>query len=192
MGEKELLDIVSADELVLWLLRWNEKMAKLCHAESVERGRLCKGVRVLDMAFAKLPQDRAFFSALGKASRVSSYLYPQLIEVALLFVCSRSIFHFVFFFLQVNVVLNPPSLVHVMLKIASSFLSPSTMSKVKICQGNTLTGNVLECPFASARFKKEDLPSFMGGSCSCRKGCVQNVNNSVKLRKDPNLVPSKK
>ena len=103
--------------------------------------------------------------------------------------------------MEKNVVLNPPGMISFILKIASTFLSASTMSKVMmrerekkhthffvkvaLCKGNTLTGRVEECPFASRRFKKEDLPSFMGGLCTCDgKGCIQNVSNDLRTRKE--------
>jgi hypothetical protein len=80
-----------------------------------------------------------------------------------------------------NVLLNPPSLISVVIKVAATFVSPSTMSKVALCKGNTLKGDIEDCPFASRRFHRADLPTFMGGLCTHDgQGCIQGVSNDVR------------
>jgi hypothetical protein len=94
-----------------------------------------------------------------------------------------------------NVLLNAPSLISIVLKVAAQFVSSRTMSKVAVCKGRTLEGNVADCPFASRRFKKEDLPAFMGGTCGadkragappgCKVGkCLQDTLNTAETRRD--------
>jgi len=51
---------------------------------------------------------------------VASFLYPQLVEA--------------------NVIVNAPSLISIVLKIAAQFVSPSTMSKVVLCKGRAVPG----------------------------------------------------
>merc|ERR1711991_272059 len=146
-----------------------------CDRVTRETGRLTKIIRVNDMNFAGLLQDRGFFNAIGKSSKVAAYCYPQLVEK--------------------NVLLNAPSLISLVLKVAAQFVSSRTMSKVAVCKGQTLSGNMEDCPFASRRFKKEDLPSFMGGTCGgdkrasapsgCKVGkCIQDADNTAEARRD--------
>ena len=158
---------VKMDELVAWLNYLNEQAYREVDRVTRQTGRLTKVIRVNDLANAPLlNQDRAFFSAIGKSSKMASFLYPQLVEA--------------------NILLNSPSLISIVLKIAAQFVSPSTMSKVVLCQGRaTAKGNVADCPYASRRFKMEDLPEFWGGKCDCdHTGCIQGASNAAQTRAD--------
>ena len=170
-----LLNNVEMSDLVEWLMWLNEYGSRECDRVTRATGRLTKIVRVNDLNHASILQDRGFFSAIGKASKVASYVYPQLVEK--------------------NVLLNAPSLISIVLKVAAQFVSPNTMSKVGVCRGKTMQGNIADCPFASRRFRREDLPMFMGGSCGsdiredaaegCRTGkCIQGAPNLAESRDD--------
>lgn len=136
----------SQHDLVDWLNWLNEFGFRECDRVTRATGRLTKLIRVNDMMNASLLQDRGFFSAVGKSSKIATFVWPQLVEK--------------------NVILNAPSLISMVIKLASTFLSPSTMSKVALCRGNTLNGSLDDCPFASRRFHRDDLPTFMGGLSS--------------------------
>jgi hypothetical protein len=162
-----LISHVKGDELVSWLNWLNEFAYRECDRVTRETGRLTKVIRVNDLANAPLlNQDRGFFSAIGKSSKTASFLYPQLVEA--------------------NVLVNAPSLISIVLKIAAQFVSASTMSKVVLCKGRAnAKGNVADCPYASRRFKLEDLPEFWGGKCNCSgAGCIDGASNAAQTRAD--------
>ncbi len=162
-----LIANVKLDDLVAWLNFLNEQAYREVDRVTRQTGRLTKVIRVNDLANAPLlNQDRGFFSAIGKSSKVASFLYPQLVEA--------------------NILVNAPSLISIVLKIAAQFVSASTMSKVVLCKGRAVAGgNVADCPYASRRFKIEQLPQFWGGKCDCdHKGCIQGASNSAKSRTD--------
>lgn len=153
-----LLAHVTQAELVDWLMWLNEHAFRECDQITRKTGRLTKLVRVNDMMGASLMQDRGFFSAVGKSSKTAAFVWPQLVEK--------------------NIILNPPSLMSVLLKVAATFLSANTMAKVAMCKGNTIKGDMDDCPFASKRFNRADLPTFMGGLCTHEGlGCIGNVPN---------------
>jgi len=170
-----LLSHVSMKDLVEWLMWLNEWGYRECDRVTRETGRLTKLVRVNDLNHASILQDRGFFSAIGKASKVASYCYPQLVDK--------------------NVILNAPSLISIVLKVAAQFVSANTMSKVALCRGKTTHGDFESCPFATRRFQKGDLPEFMGGNCGsdeqadapkgCQTGrCIQGAKNSATDRSE--------
>jgi hypothetical protein len=68
-----LLNNVKSEDLVSWLMWLNEFGYRECDRVTRETGRLTKLIRVNDMNFAGLLQDRGFFSAIGKSSRVAAY-----------------------------------------------------------------------------------------------------------------------
>lgn len=45
------------------------------------------------------------------------------------------------------------------------------MEKVKLCGGDIVSGNIEDCPMAKKLVPLENVPTFLGGKCSCPGGC---------------------
>jgi len=116
--------------------------------------------------------DRRFFRALGDSSKVSEYLYPQLLETML--------------------ILNPPIIFKAVFAIAKMFMSKGFLDKVKVCKGDTRSQKIEKCPHAMQYMKFEDLPTFLGGTCECEGGCIGGVANSAVCREDVKVVSVEK
>lgn len=65
-----------------------------------------------------------------------------------------------------KVILNPPGFVRMVFKLARVFMSASMMEKVKLCGGNTATGDITTCP--------------MAGLCGVFSPCFFHVNTDKK------------
>ena len=101
--------------------------------------------------------DPRFFRVLGETSKNSEFMYPQLLE--------KTVF------------LNPPFIFRFIFSVARVFMSSGFLEKMKVCGGDTKKGDITKCPFALQNLEKEAIPTFLGGKCECKEGCVNGMEN---------------
>lgn len=61
------------------------------------------------------------------------------------------------------IILNAPWFFKQLWKIATMVLSESLTSKVGMCGGTIVAGELGKCPWASKHLAVEDMPTFVGG-----------------------------
>ena len=72
-------------------------------------------------------------------------------------------------------IFQPPSFFRVLFGLIKVFMSKKQLAKMSVCPGRSAARqSAAVCPFASARFDLDKLPSFLGGTCQCaaRGGCI--------------------
>jgi hypothetical protein len=129
--------------------------------------------------------SQALIQSQNDASAIAKLLYPQLLDKVRCRVCDVS-------FRQ-------------LWKIATAVLSESLTSKVGMCGGTIAPGELGKCPYASKLLALEgscffvffffvahlwtlDMPTFVGGTCSCPGGCVGDVPNDCAVVKGSDIV----
>lgn len=119
---------------------------------------LIKLVTVNDLNHVSLlaGTDKRFQVVLGESSKLSELHYPQLLDRAVL--------------------VNVPYIFSAIWSVMKNALSAKARSKVAICQGDTLKGDISQCPFAKF-INLQTLPSFVGGKCRCKGGCISGTPN---------------
>lgn len=158
----KMMSNLTVDEVTEFLLFQDEVAYLQCDRVTRETRQLTKLLVINDMrGFNLLNNSQKFFEALGKSSKISEKLYPQL--------------------LQKTVTTNPLFIYKILLNCATLFVSKRTMSKFAYCKGNTLTGDVSKCPFAKNYLNPKNLPTFLGGNCTCaeKNGCVDAIPNHI-------------
>ena len=164
----EVMDRVTPEQLLEKLMHDRELAFRHCDAETRKQRVIVKMITVLDMNGVTLgSMDRRFFATLGASSKVAEYAYPQL--------------------LGKTAGVKPPSFFHSIFGFVSIFMSKKALAKFNLCPGPTVERpSASACPFASARFDLDTLPSFVGGNCHCtdKGGCVRCVPNEQNI---PNL-----
>ena len=154
-----LMATVAEQDVVDWMMYKKEQGFLRCDALTRSTRTLTKLVTVNDLNHVSLLQgtDSKFQAALGKASKLSERLYPQLLGRAVL--------------------VNVPRFMAVLYPLFKVFMSKKTLTKIAICPGRTLTEDVSACPFAGRAIDAAALPTFLGGACRCKQGCVGGVPN---------------
>jgi hypothetical protein len=105
--------------------------------------------------------SQALIQSQNDASAIAKLLYPQLLDKGVFRrICFRCL-NFTFCF-QV-IVLNAPWFFKQLWKIATMVLSESLTSKVGMCGGTIVPGELGKCPWASKHLAVEDMPTFVGG-----------------------------
>mmetsp|Transcript_21866 Transcript_21866/g.51054 ORF Transcript_21866/g.51054 Transcript_21866/m.51054 type:complete len:364 (+) Transcript_21866:112-1203(+) len=138
-----LMDSVSEEALLQWVSYLAEVVWAFCDAESRRRGHLVKQYTLLDATNVTPAYDQRFVKVLGRLSKQSEWLRPQLVER--------------------TIILNPPMWARWAFSIAELFLSKKTLSKV------VLHATPVGADEGGAEFGKHmvsDLavwPDFLGG-----------------------------
>lgn len=100
--------------------------------------------------------EKRFQAVLGESSKLSEMYYPQLLDRAVL--------------------VNVPYIFSAIWSVMKNVLNAKARSKVAICPGDALKGDISKCPFAKL-LDLETLPSFLGGTCRCKGGCINGTPN---------------
>jgi len=152
----EVMKVCSVEEFTAWLMYWREVGFLMCDKETRARGYLVKQLTLIDLKDSPFGSfDRKHFTALGESSKVSEYVYPQL--------------------LRRSILMNPPSFFNAIFTLIKPFMSAKALEKTTLCPGlSAARPNFSACPFASALFDGAELPTFLGGSCRCtaQGGCI--------------------
>ena len=161
----ELMKKVTTAEFLTWLLFQKELAFRLCDAETRTRRVLVKMISIVDLSGVTLAMgaESSYQRCIGDSGKLSEDLYPQL--------------------LARQALMHPPSFFWALFSLFKLFMSQKVLEKVGFCPGRSADRpSASACPFASVRFRLEDLPTFLGGTCRCtsRGGCVAGVPNDQK------------
>ena len=75
------------------------------------------------------------------------------------------------------VILNAPKVFNVIFNLIKPLVSNRTVDKLLVCKGDSLKDDLNDCPFLFKFIRLEDLPTFLGGKCTCVNGCIGNISN---------------
>jgi len=159
-----LMDSLSAEKVELWLSYLSECAWQYCEAATRKRGYFVKQISLQDLAHAAMSRERRFFAVLGRNSKTNEWLRPQLLGRMIMF--------------------NAPSWLNFAFRIASTFMSKSTISKVWLHTSPVGPRIGTLCPYAQQLLGGPDeLPSFLGGTCTCQEhgGCILGMSNSASV-----------
>ncbi|KAG1665206.1 hypothetical protein FOA52_002608 [Chlamydomonas sp. UWO 241] len=161
---KALLQELSVEEVIDCLMLRKEQAFLLMDAATRKTGRLCKCIAVNDLNHATVANmHRQFMHAIAQSSKLTELYYPQFLDAA--------------------VMVNPPAVMKVVISTMRGLMPKKTQELMRMCPGNTLSGDVSACPFARARLDAALLPVFLGGRCAsagcvAAGGCIAGHSNS--------------
>ncbi|KAJ3285608.1 hypothetical protein HDU79_007202 [Rhizoclosmatium sp. JEL0117] len=159
-NNKGLMDNVSHDDFVNFTIFNRMKALEACAKATKEQNRLVKIITVIDMQNFNVTRgnDLRFFKAIGESSKISEKMFPQLL--------GRSV--------MANM---PSTLLFLFNTIFKPLLSKKTQEKLVFCPG-VVSGKPLDaCQYIARVLKPEDVPSFIGGKCNCKGGCISGIPN---------------
>lgn len=158
---------VTTEMFVEWTIHFREICFLAADRETRARRRLVKSISLVDMRSASMGFTSRFASAIGESSKLSEFLYPQLLRRTVLF--------------------NPPSFFSVLFAIVKPLLPAKSLEKTAVCPGSLSKPSASACPFAAALFDVNALPTFLGGACRCTAngGCVAGRPNEQTLPSPP-------
>ncbi len=136
-----------------------EQAYLICDRVTRETGRLTKQIVIIDFAnMGWIVPSQTLISSQNEASAIAKNLYPQLLEKV--------------------IIVNAPWFMSQLWKVATMVLSESLTGKVAMCGGTIAPGQLGACPYASKNINIDELPSFVGGTCSkCEGKCVGGIAN---------------
>lgn len=155
-----LLDIWTDEEMLRFNNLQKEQAWIICDRVTRQTGRLVKLTIINDfrgMKFQRPPQK--WMKAFGDSSKIAEKVYPQLVET--------------------TVMLNTPTWFNMMMKVVKFFLSKRLMEKFRMCNGDTDSGDITQCPYVRNHINVDDIPSYLGGKCECKGGCVFGLPNQI-------------
>ena len=156
--------MVSHDELVEFFLLGREGQMVMCDEASRQRDRVIKIFSITDLNHSNLfGMDKRFFAALGGSGKMSEILYPQILGRGL--------------------IINQPRVFTMMMTIVRPFMTKKNLEKQVLCKGTTWgagAGLISTCPFVSSFVDPAQIPTFLGGVCTCsaKGGCIAGVDNN--------------
>ena len=154
-----LIESCKEEDIVRWMLWRRELGFQKCDRLTRETGKMHRMTVVNDLNHLSLlnGQDKRFRAVLSKTSKLSEVYYPQLLGKAVL--------------------INLPRVFSAIFAGFKLVMSKRLLAKITLCPGITLSEDVARCPFASKHLNLDDLPTFLGGRCRCKPGCVSGVPN---------------
>lgn len=180
---------LSVKEIVEEMTLKKEELWIMCDRVTRETGRLTKQIVIMDFAnqgshekqlWSCFEQtnvsgwfypSQALIQSQNDASAIAKLLYPQLLDKGKQKTkYELLLFRFVTVFHCQVIILNAPWFFKQLWKIATMVLSESLTSKVGMCGGTIVPGELGKCPWASKHLAVEDMPTFVGGDrydCSC-------------------------
>eukprot|EP00123_Amoebidium_parasiticum_P000985 comp11950_c0_seq1/m.6625 comp11950_c0_seq1/g.6625 ORF comp11950_c0_seq1/g.6625 comp11950_c0_seq1/m.6625 type:complete len:317 (-) comp11950_c0_seq1:32-982(-) len=154
---------ITEEELFLWLLHQRESLYMKCDKATRESGLLVKSTTVFDLSHLSVKKmllegkpPAAFEKAMSRASKLGEDMYPQLVDKTM-FVNTPAIFSLFFAFFK-------------------------KMANKKLLEKVVQTNHVVHDPANPHphTFEASVIPTFVGGTCSCKGGCVPGVSNDMK------------
>lgn len=156
-----MLDMHAHDRMVMFHVMQKEVAFRMCDEQSRKTGRLVKLVVINDFTAMKMSMPpKKVMQSFSESSKLAERLYPQL--------------------LQTTVCINAPTWFSMVMKVGKMFMSAKTLEKFKLCPKS---GRIDQCPFVKKYLNAEDMPTFLGGPCTCshQKGCVPGLANDAKV-----------
>ncbi|KAJ3411186.1 hypothetical protein HDV05_002614 [Chytridiales sp. JEL 0842] len=158
---KGLMDAVPYNDVLHFMVINRIAIMRYCDLQSRKEGRIIRAITVLDFQGFSMSRgnDSRFTRIIGASSKLAEQLFPQL--------------------LGVSVFVNVPSYMRWGFKALTPLMSPRAVAKMRFCPGNVHTNKPFSaCPYLSKTFDENDIPTFLGGKCSCPNGCVGGVPNT--------------
>ncbi|KXS16135.1 hypothetical protein M427DRAFT_134572 [Gonapodya prolifera JEL478] len=164
MDQANLMRECTREEVEEWLLFNYEAVFAQCDHLTRVTGNLTKLTFLVDNNHFSLKRfDAGYIRALRSANQKAQTYYPQLIGL--------------------TVVFNPPEHSSMLLPLWGATGTGWEGAQTKVCAGRT-TGedaqSIFACPVASQAMRPSDIPTFLGGECTCNgKGCVPPLPNDA-------------
>ena len=158
---------VTMDMVVDYNMHYREVAFLAADRETRARRALVKSITLIDLRSEVYGFSPRFAKAIGDCSKLAEFLYPQLLKRTVLF--------------------TPPTVFNAVFAILKPMMSAKSLEKTTLCPGMQSRGRAAAaCPFVSALFDADSLPSFLGGACRCaaKGGCVAGRPNE-QLRPAP-------
>ncbi|OQR84670.1 hypothetical protein ACHHYP_13082 [Achlya hypogyna] len=154
---KSLLANVAYNDILEYMLLSRENMVAYLEAKSRAERRIVKGITVVDFAGFSVSWrgDSQLSKLMSECNQLASKMYPHMVGQTIL--------------------VNAPRFVSWSLRFMKHFMDEQTMAQTVLCPGGT---SIAACPYLSKYLVLEDLPTFLGGQCSCDGGCIGSVPNS--------------
>ena len=154
---------LSVKDIVEEMTLKKEELWIMCDRVTRETGRLTKQIVIMDFANQGwFYPSQALIQSQNDASAIAKLLYPQLLDKG---EPEREEKNGKFCLNPVLtvIILNAPWFFKQLWKIATMVLSESLTSKVGMCGGTIVPGELGKCPWASKHLAVEDMPTFVGG-----------------------------
>jgi hypothetical protein len=153
---------MKVQEVIDAIIFQKEEVYAITDAVSRQTGKVIKMVSLNDGAgFGWQNMSKQFLTdCLSAAMHTTELCYPQLLGCTLIF--------------------HPPTILWFIMSIAKAVLPTSTMEKIKWCN-RTPGDDIRKCSVATRVAKPCDIPTFLGGTCTCiaKGGCVSGIPNSL-------------
>merc|ERR1712224_999357 len=154
-----LMNEMDRDVIIDWMLYKKEAGFKICDDLTRKTRVLTKVITVNDLNHVTISSlEKRFQMVMSAVSKLSEKYYPQ--------------------FLGKAIMINIPYFFYSVWSAIKPLMSAKTRAKVAIYPGNTLKDDIDTCfgEFAK-QLELNTLPSFAGGQCICKPGCINNVPN---------------
>ncbi|SCM24004.1 phosphatidylinositol/phosphatidylcholine transfer protein, putative [Plasmodium berghei] len=163
-----LLDNVPEDIIIDYIVYSNEHEFSICNKQSKKHNYICRTYRFIDLkGFALRKFDKRFLKIFASTSKLSEFLHPQLVFNTYL--------------------INAPSYIRITIETLKAFgISRRTLNKLKIPKAieNVESAN---CEWFNTIVDKKDIPSYLGGLCKCKNGCIPGFKNDQEYMEEFNL-----
>lgn len=155
-----LLDHVPENVLVDYIVYSNEHEFLVCNEQTKKNNILCRTYRFIDLkGFMLKTFDRRFLKVFVRTSKLSEFLHPQLVGKTYL--------------------INAPSYIRVTIETLKRFgISKRTLNKL-IIPKIPANKEPADCDWFHTLVDKEDIPTYLGGNCHCKEGCIPGFQNSL-------------
>ncbi|SCN61315.1 phosphatidylinositol/phosphatidylcholine transfer protein, putative [Plasmodium chabaudi adami] len=163
-----LLDNVPEDIIIDYIVYSNEHEYTICNKQSKKHNSICRTYRFIDLkGFALRQFDKRFLKIFASTSKLSEFLHPQLVFNTYL--------------------INAPSYIRITIETLKAFgISRRTLNKLRIPK---VIENVesADCEWFNTIVDKKDIPSYLGGLCKCKNGCIPGFTNDQECMEEFNL-----
>ena len=156
-----MLELHDHERMVMFHVMQKEVAWRMCDRRTRETGRLVKLVVINDFTALRMSMPpKKVMESYSASSKLAERLYPQM--------------------LQTTVCINVPTWFSMVIKVGKLFMSAKTLEKFKICPKS---GRIEDCPFVRKYLNLADVPTFLGGPCTCahQGGCVPGLSNDAKV-----------
>ncbi|SCO93086.1 sec14-like cytosolic factor or phosphatidylinositol/phosphatidylcholine transfer protein, putative [Plasmodium malariae] len=155
-----LLDNVPESILIDYIVYSNEHEFSACNEQTKKKNLLCRTFRFIDLKGFMLKKfDRRFLRVFANTSKLSEFLHPQLVGKTYL--------------------INAPSYIRITIETLKTFgISRRTLNKLEIPKVIS-NKKPADCEWFNELVDKNDIPSYLGGNCKCKNGCIPGFDNDL-------------
>ncbi|GAW81732.1 sec14-like cytosolic factor or phosphatidylinositol/phosphatidylcholine transfer protein [Plasmodium gonderi] len=155
-----LLDHVPESILIDYIVYSNEHEFVVCNEHTKKYNFICRTFRFIDLKGFMLKKfDRRFLKVFANTSKLSEFLHPQLVGKTYL--------------------INAPSYIRITIQTLKTFgISRRTLNKLEIPKVIS-NQEPADCEWFSLLVDKNNIPSYLGGNCKCKNGCIPGFQNEL-------------